>query len=30
MRQTRLINKDAYERLGWYPKRKLIDYIMTL
>lgn len=30
MRQTKLINKDAYERLGWYPKRKLIDYIMTL
>ena len=25
-----LVNNDASERLGWSPKRKLVDYIMSL
>ena len=30
VRKSVLVNKDAYERLGWKPKRKLVDYIMKL
>lgn len=30
VRKSVLVNNDAYERLGWKPKRKLVDYIMNL
>lgn len=30
MRQTKLVNNDTYERLGWKPKKKLVNYIMGL
>lgn len=30
VRKSMLINNDTYERLGWKPKRKLVDYIMSL
>lgn len=30
VRKSKLINTDAYERLGWKPKRRLVDYIMSL
>ena len=30
VRKSVLVNKDAYERLGWKPKRKLVNYIMSI
>ena len=30
VRKSVLVNNDAYERLGWSPKRKLVHYIMSL
>jgi len=30
VRKSVLVNNDAYERLGWKPKRKLVDYIIAL
>jgi UDP-glucose 4-epimerase len=30
VRKSQLINTDAYERLGWKPKRKLVNYIMSI
>lgn len=30
MRQTKLVNNDTYEKLGWKPKKKLVNYIMGL
>ncbi len=30
VRKSVLVNNDAYERLGWKPKRKLVDYIISL
>lgn len=30
VKKSQLINKDAYEKLGWKPKRKLVNYIMGL
>lgn len=30
VKKSKLINKDAYEKLGWKPKRRLVDYIMSL
>jgi UDP-glucose 4-epimerase len=30
VRKSKLINTDTYDKLGWKPKRKLVDYIMSL
>lgn len=30
MKKTLLVNNDTYERLGWSPKIKLVDYITSL
>ena len=30
VRKSVLVNNDAYERLGWKPKRKLVNYIIAL
>ena len=30
VRKSVLVNNDAYERLGWSPKRKLVNYIISL
>ena len=30
IRKSILINNDAYDKLGWRPKKKLVHYIMSL
>ena len=30
VRKSMLVNNDAYKRLGWIPKRNIVDYIISL
>ena len=30
VRKSMLVNNDAYKRLGWKPKRNIVDYIISL